>query len=292
MKKTTRYRSNEHGGDIDDIHEGQVFIYEKLGYGRHKETISLDNVFIYCGCGEFFSDSLLFAIKEGRNSCTLITDPIGFSKKISESDDNLIYIGVERCEYVGRELHYDGESNSIACLIKEDNNQAIFVKPKHMASQREIRCAWVDQSDRTIFHKNIDLTNYLIPINYSFTKADEEALLGHRPVRVAIEINYINKEIPDIIIGQKESKFLSSVIIKSGDQYLLAFISPDNKHFGNTVIVPNLVVGKYFLAGILNNGWNILLACPLEWIESINYLSVDDQKYEQIRNSINDNDVK
>lgn len=144
------FKSNNFGGLIDDSTEGEVNIinlYDEynglaedveclillmLGKGyKNLKNITLQNdlktpdALIYCTTAYLFSDSLSWAIEEGKESCIMITDPDAFFSLIHQHiKDGYKYYRYGSCLYIKTDYGDFREDNpdksSLTNLILHD----------------------------------------------------------------------------------------------------------------------------------------------------------------------------
>lgn len=161
--------AEKHGGLIGDEYEGSLQIENKYTYfaGRVKdaegllplkfppykrmvlhnctlcESIELTNAFVYCVTQFFLSESLKWAIEEGKESCVLITDPIRFSSEVSKHFTEVDLCDFNSCSYTGRHIREtDPASHSLSNCYVEDLQRVAFLKPEKYEKQREARAVW------------------------------------------------------------------------------------------------------------------------------------------------------
>jgi hypothetical protein len=237
LTKIDEFRNGSYGGKNDDPREGQVSLsypYDpKANYNislKHEE-ISIDDVYIYCASRDFLSDTLKLAIKDGKESCVLITDVEEFAHRVANISDDLDFVGVRNCIYSGRDIQ-DGifQWGGLAASIRESPILSAWVKPVDYEPQREIRFIWKPKGsliDESHFNRDIDLSNLLIPIKYGGIEKLFEASGAHTIVTTIVTSS--DGDNPFFEINYPTEVF-TPVIHKSGsdDDYLLGFLSPSN----------------------------------------------------------------
>lgn len=252
LTKLEEFRTGNYGGMIHDPREGQVTIsypYDaaaNFDIRTKYEEISIDNVYIYCASSDFLSDTLKLAIKDGKESCVLITDVEEFAFRVSAISEELDFVGVRSCIYSGRDIKEDlFQPAGLAAEIAANPMLAAWVKPIKYKSQREIRFIWKPKGslvELKFFNCNINLDNLLIPIKYKgIEKLFENP--GNHTVVTTIVTNTENDN-PFFEINHPAEVF-TPVIHKPriNDDYVLGFLSPSNTIVGGHIGVAPTKIG-------------------------------------------------
>jgi len=231
------FKKNKFGGLIDDNTEGEIFIenhYAKfdglaedvesimlltMGPGRKSlRNITLGNeiinpdALIYCTTSFLFSDSLSWAIKEGKKSCVMISDSQIFFQIIHEKlKHNYPNYSFGSCIYIKSDDGYFKESNadknSMTNQIMHDRFLEFLLKPKRFSPQREVRA---------IFRNNSESTN---------TEIQPEKITIPEIKKELIEVKFSDVDI-DILSKKKEGKIKMINVLKSGIRYSITFETP------------------------------------------------------------------
>ncbi|MCF5904251.1 MULTISPECIES: hypothetical protein [Aeromonas] len=174
--------SSRFSGQILDEKEGIVTLhnsiatsvcdfYEQNNRHAYPEAveIAVSDVFVFCCTKYFLSDSLTWAISEGKQSCILITDVGEYIRRISSYyESTLEWVEAQECQYIGRDFFatsatpYDPTNYFI-----QKNMNAAFVKPKEYAAQRELRLIWKPKSSfqpQKFLNNDIETQDLLIPV--------------------------------------------------------------------------------------------------------------------------------
>jgi hypothetical protein len=229
------FRKGAYGGLIDDDREGQVTLYypfdDKACYdiNHSSETVSIDDVFIYCGSSDFFSDTLKWAMSDGKETCVLITDVDEVARIVASDVSGLEYIGTQQCIYSGRDIGTLDFFSSIRQNVSQNPILAGWVKPLKHAPQKEVRMMW--KADPSLANEdninlNVDVQRYMIPVSFSGV----EALLAdtsqvHTVGARVVTVDGCNDAWFDI---QYPLETFSPVIHKSNGEHLLGFLSPSS----------------------------------------------------------------
>jgi len=233
------FKKNRFGGLIDDNTEGEVCIenhYESFdGYAEDVESMMLltfgagkkklvnvtlkneiknPDALIYCTSSFLFSDTLSWAIKEGKESCIMISD--------SQLFFNLIYEKLKHkyplfkfgsCLYVKSDegIYYEpnANKNSLTNEIMHDRFMEFFLKPKNFSSQREVRA---------IFRNNSESIN---------DEIEPETLIIPEIRKLLFEIDFKNADV-EILTERKKGRINMINVLKSGDKHSVCFETPFN----------------------------------------------------------------
>lgn len=160
--------------------------------------ISINDAYIFCCTKYFLSDSLTWAISEGKRSCILITDVELYIDRITKfHNDDLIFKGAMECIYSGNTIE---ASNALPYGTPQDlisnNLLAAFFKPIEYQQQRELRLLWLpkkNKDDREFIRNNIDIKDLLIPIVFdnfdeSFQPSQNHCV-GVRVIKNSSDVN-------------------------------------------------------------------------------------------------------
>ena len=160
------------------------------------EQFCFANAHLYCATRWFFSDSLEWAIGERYDSCVLVTDFELFLRRVSDALNDLQFVGVRECLYLGREIEEtDPGPNSLANYLLSDLRRIAFVKPKEYASQRELRAVW----ERTHKASEFEAINLDVPsvralcIPMDFSNVQRELLLNPKSPDLALAVRIVRK---------------------------------------------------------------------------------------------------
>ncbi len=126
------------------------------------------NSLIYC-CSRFvFSDSLKWAIGEGKTDCVAITDFDAFTDEITAKLTGFNFICRQQCLYVGRDIvEIDPGPESTTNFLLSHPEATAFVKPKEFREQREVRVVWTPRQRAALTPVTFDLESIkklLIPV--------------------------------------------------------------------------------------------------------------------------------
>lgn len=167
-----------------DEGEGTALV---LGHDYTKH-ISVDNQYIFCATSHFLSDSLIWAIREGKECCVMVTDPDEFYRRITASKEaSLIFSGNRACRYlVSRAFH---QKKYFELLAKNNSFLDIcFCKTFEFISQREVRSMWTTRDQRITpecLYIKADIKDLLIKIEFPtfnehrFLKKDTVVVTTH-----------------------------------------------------------------------------------------------------------------
>lgn len=273
------FRNGAFGGLIDDSREGQVTLHypSDIDYNyiitHSHEHISLDDVFIYCGSSDFFSETLHQALSDKKETCVLITDLDEVAKKISSATAGLQYIGTHKCIYTLREHNHKivkdiglfDFTNPIRRGISANRLLAGWIKPLKHSPQKEIRAIWKADSElskNNHISKNVDIQDYLIPIDFSGIKPMLSNRCGIYSIGArVITIDGLNDAWFDM---EYPLETFTPIIYKDEGEYLLGFTHPFtngyNGRFNGSKIGVRMIE-------------NTIIGCsvPLKYIVKIEY---------------------
>lgn len=228
------FRDGKYGGLIDDDREGQVTLHfpidHGLNYQIHHERleISMEDAFIYCGSSDFFSDTLNWALSDGKETCVLITDFNEVALRISEAIPELEYIGSKNCEYSGRDIGALKFRDSLRGRIFHNHAMSAWIKPHKHKTQKEFRAVWKATgrlSSEQHINKDIDIKDFLIPVSYS---GIELLFSDNKPHTVGAKVVTVDGKNDAWFDIQYPLETFTPIIHKHEDQYLLGFLSPVN----------------------------------------------------------------
>ena len=205
------------------------------------EELDFASAHIYCATRFFYSDSLEWAIGEKKDSCVLITDFEAFLRRVSDALDDLQFLGVRECLYIGRDIEEtDPGPNSLANYLLADLRRIAFVKPKKYASQRELRAVWQRADGASEFEAiNLDVPSVrdlCIPMDFSNVR--RELLLNCKLPGVALGVRIVRKP-PGVAaeyLLQAPLEVFSPVIFRSRpeERWLLGcYYSGEERTFAN-----------------------------------------------------------
>lgn len=233
------FRKGAFGGLIDDDREGQVKLYYPsdesscFDITHSNEHISLDDVFIYCGSSDFFSDTLRWAMSDGKETCVLITDVDEVAKIVVSEVSGLEYIGTQHCLYSGRDIGMMDFFSPIRRELSQNPSLAGWIKPRKHAPQKEVRMMWKASAllaNEDHISRNVDVQRYMIPVIFSGIEAllEDSSQVQTVGARV-VTVDGCNDAWFDI---QYPLETFSPVIHKSNGEYLLGFLSPSRSVSG------------------------------------------------------------
>lgn len=223
FKNTTK-----HKGRIADKTEGEIFIENEytqyVGRSRDAEgLISLEHesynivaaknltlkrhmrmpdALVYCAASNFFSDTLIWAIEDGKDACVMIVDSESFFSSVHlKIQDRYNLLGVQSCNYIKNEngelLEKYPDISSETSFLINDPLRVFFAKPKIYEAQREVRAVFLLKGDL----KNIDLRKeleaelVLVPsvtgslMEIIFKNSDPKILLNEKPGVIFMKVN-------------------------------------------------------------------------------------------------------
>lgn len=191
-------------GKILDIKEGIVTLHNRIKPIKNEYiqsckhafptsvNININDAYIFCCTKYFLSDSLTWAISEGKQCCVLITDVNEYIHRISlHYQASLNFRSARECEYIGRDFYASTATpyDRINKFINEPLN-AVFVKPKEYAPQKELRILWTPKSNikqEEYLNSNIETKDLLIKVlfhNFNiFYKSSRPSLVGARIIK-------------------------------------------------------------------------------------------------------------
>lgn len=232
LSNVKTFRDGQFGGLIDDPREGQVSLHYPIDKSHNfniyheRYEISLDDTFIYSGSSDFFSETLKWAISEGKETCVLITDIEEVVKKISMDCPELEYVGARPCIYSGRDIGILKYLSPLRDEIVKNNMLAGWIKPQEYIKQKEFRVLWKAREDigsLNYINRDVNIQNYLIPVEFEGLDALFADKKTHTVGARIVTVEGQNDAWFDI---QYPLETFSPVIHKSGDDYLLGFLSP------------------------------------------------------------------
>ncbi|MDC5821758.1 hypothetical protein OPW19_18265 [Vibrio europaeus] len=196
----------------------------------HKLDVIVSDAYVFCCTKYFLSDSLTWAISEGKQCCVLITDVDEYINRVSlYFKTSLEFKSAKECQYIGRDFvstsatPYDNTNYFI-----QDELNAAFIKPKEYASQRELRLLWTPKSDVEVsdfLNDNVETTDLLIPVR--FHDFDESfSSFGNCTVgaRILTKNGRGNAEYQI----QVPNEVFTPVIHSNGGEKMLGFLSTSN----------------------------------------------------------------
>lgn len=272
LSKISIFRdSSKFSGGIFDDKEGIVTIhncipvticddYSQDNYKQdnlhafpHKLEIMVNDAYIFCCTKYFLSDSLGWAISEGKESCVLITDVAEYINRVSlHFSTSLEFKSAKECSYIGREFKAKAATPyGIENHFIKDKLNAAFVKPEEYAQQRELRLLWAPRFDINppeYINGNVDTMDLLIPVRFcNFDKdfsSKENCVVGTRIYTKSgcWDAEYILKIPNDVFTpiihiynGERMLGFLSSSKIFSGCRFTGGYMMMITSNIGNIV---------------------------------------------------------
>lgn len=193
-----------------------------------KLKINMDenDCYIYCTSSSFFSDTLLQAVEDGNDSCTLITNPELFLNDLKENFIYGKYIDTVHCLYGDREIKLDWDKQKHYIELFK-SIPASIIKPKSYAPQREVRTIFLPSDTKNKLSKKIEtipsLKKHLIPIGFDDLDIN---VLKNRPDGYKIGVRLIKKDSKkDSIFSIKlPNEIFTPIIFGNSDELLIGFI--------------------------------------------------------------------
>lgn len=165
ISKISDFRDKEkHKNQILDEGEGTATFQ---GH-NHTTQIEINNQYIFCATEHFLSDSLLWAISEGKECCVMVTDPEELYKRITNNTQTgLTHTGSRKCAYVTTRI-FEQEADFKFLADNNNLNGICFLKPYQYRSQRETRSAWQPKEDTNAecLYIQADISDLLIKIEF------------------------------------------------------------------------------------------------------------------------------
>lgn len=251
ISKISDFRDKEkHKNQILDEGEGTAIF---IGH-NYTTQIEINNQYIFCATEHFLSDSLLWAISEGKECCVMVTDPEEFYKRITNNAHvGLTHSGSAPCTYVTtRTFTHEAYFQFLA---KNNNlNDICFLKPYQYLSQRETRSAWQPQEDTNAecLYIQADIRDLLI--NIEFKRITESKFHSGKTVTVTTHLK--NKETRIVNIKTAQSVH-TPIIIKLNDVDCLGYRISGTNAISNGKASAD-VAAMYFDGNMLIAGINEL----------------------------------
>jgi hypothetical protein len=258
------FKNNRFGGMIDDNTEGEINIinyyddYEGkaeeiesimlllLGPGlKRLKDVTLENklinpdALIYCTTSYLLSDSLSWAIKEGKSSCVMISDSLYFFNIIySKIKNKYKDYKIGACSYVksdnGTIREANADKNSFTNKILHDRFLEFLLKPERFLPQREVRAIYRNNSeslDKTLEPEKLiipEIKDFLFEI--IFKDADIDILTKKKKGKIKM-INILNSGEEYSAIFETPSNLMTPIIFNHEGLILIGFSSPEDKTF-------------------------------------------------------------
>ncbi len=265
LSKITEFRGSQHGGQLDDSAEGIDTILEPIDVtGYHQfvyrpREVRVDAAFIFCAASNFVSQSLLWAINDGKSSCVLLTDIDEVMRRCNDAVPELSFLGFRKCVYRSKTLF------TLPCGAARDSGQAEFsipwIKPIEYRAQLESRGVWIPKQYPTTFTsitRDIPVHDLCIPVSYSgmypFFEDHNRSLL--------IKVEVFGTDRPICFYMQYPNEVMSPVIHKLEGRYFLGFTS------NSRIYSSGHMTGG---GSSINNQGTFIGDTLLEQVESIRY---------------------
>jgi len=206
------------------------------------DRINLPDALIYCATSNLFSDTLIWAIQDGKNSCVMIMDAILFFSKVhNKIKDEYDVLGPHSCAYIKNDYGKIFEKNPTASsetnFLLGNTINALFTKPKKYEPQREARTIFFPKNivtdnapDKSLMAKTIsvpEVKSTLLEI--VFENSDTKILLGQTTGVIYMKVNKLFGE-PTIFSIQEPRGVFSPVFFEGpSNELMMGFCYPNDK---------------------------------------------------------------
>ena len=297
------FTKGTHGGKIDDQTEGKIkisnFYQSYIGRAKdaegliplyypphgivnfYNQNISLEiedpDSLVFCASSLLLSDSLSWAIKEGKETCIMILDSAKFFNDVSSELKNEYYsAGMKSCDYIKDEKGKFQENNPNIYSLTNGycSNQKLisYTKPKIFEEQREVRMAFFkknespDKIKEELEPLTVNINNDNNYIKILFDNADSKILMDENLGDIEIKVNRLNGAPTTFKVEHPRALYTPIIYRKEGNFLGFSYPSEDNSYGGVTVSNCDY--------GILNDGGIPLIALnKISNIESIEILT-------------------
>lgn len=177
--------SARYSGSIHDQFEGTYILND--------QKMAVANCIVYCSSQHFFSDTLEWALSQGKDSCVAIVDFDLFCDVIgSKLHPQFKLLGVGSCDYSGKS-GFKSDFKSERELKEFLKEKLIFSKPEEYKNQFEVRAIWQfyskpNYNDALTIELDF-LRTFLIPINMG--NVTFEALREHKKGKGSVGIKFL-----------------------------------------------------------------------------------------------------
>jgi hypothetical protein len=266
LSKISELRASKHGEPVDDSAEGIVTLFEPMDVtGLHQflyrgQQLRLNDAFIFCAASNLVSQSLVWAINDGKTACVMLTDIEEVMRRVNAVVPELSFLGFQECIYRPKTLFT--LPGDVARGSRQVESQIAWIKPVEYRAQLETRGVWLPRqypTALTSINRVIPLQDLCIPVSYSGMYPFFED--HNRSLVIKVEVFGADGTI--CLSMQYPHEVMSPVIHKRGDRYFLGFTSSSGIHVGGQLTSDG--------ASMDDRGALFLGSTPLEQVESIRY---------------------
>lgn len=179
--------------------------------------------YIYSTTESFFSESLVQAVKDGKDACVMIKKPEIFFDIVDRSFGKGGYVGVHSCLYGERKLQlsWDEHRDYLKALQAVP---AAIIKPTEHAVYREVRAIWL-KSECEITPENVlapDMVDLVVEVDFTDINLDVviNPLVG---TKIGVEVIKKDNKASAMFSIEEPCEVFTPVVIESGDGDFIGF---------------------------------------------------------------------
>jgi hypothetical protein len=210
---------------------------------------------IFCMTTDFFSDTLLFAIRTNRDSCVFITDVVAFTEVQRDNIHDAKILCLKHCLYWGREIRENNPfERSFTDHFLSKQYPGYLLKPQDYSAQNEIRSVW-KRHDKTSDAINIDIPSlmpFCIEVKFGqlFNAVKENNKLDKMRINLLVHLKDDSRPIGYEQLDDN-SVWTPAIYEEDGDRVLyLQMARPPIIQTSNGPVISGLTIGNMRLNGV------------------------------------------